>query len=126
MAKIPKTIGGIEATWDRLYRKRKALEAQVAELKKREDELAAAALAILNEQRVDRAGRIRRAVDEVPTVEDWGQLYSFIASNEAFDLLQRRVASTAVRDRWAEGVEVPGITKTVIVRAKMSSRGRGG
>lgn len=44
-------------------------------------------------------------------VEDWDLLYTYIAKEDAWDLLQRRVSSTAYAARLEEGIEVPGTTK---------------
>ena len=46
-----------------------------------------------------------------PTVKDWSALYQFVTANDAFDMLQRRLSSTAVKQRWDNGVEVPGVEK---------------
>lgn len=46
-----------------------------------------------------------------PTVKDWSAFYQFVTANDAFDMLQRRLSSTAVKQRWDNGVEVPGVEK---------------
>lgn len=46
-----------------------------------------------------------------PTVVDWPAVYAFIKENDAFDLLQKRLSPTAVKDRWDEDILVPGIDK---------------
>lgn len=46
-----------------------------------------------------------------PTAKDWPSIYSYIVENDAFDMLQRRLSATAVRDRWNEGIIIPGIDK---------------
>jgi len=48
---------------------------------------------------------------EEPTVVDWPAVYAFIKENDAFDILQRRLSPTAVKDRWDEEILVPGIDK---------------
>lgn len=48
-----------------------------------------------------------------PNIEDWDAFYEYIARENAWDLLQRRVSSTAYQARVEEGVEVPGTTKFV-------------
>jgi len=54
-------------------------------------------------------GTLSIRTSEQPVVNDWDALYQFILQNKAFDLLQRRVSSTAYRDRLEDG-EVPGVT----------------
>jgi len=46
-----------------------------------------------------------------PTAKDWPAIYAFIRENDAFDMLQRRLSSTAVKDRWESGIIVPGVEK---------------
>ena len=46
-----------------------------------------------------------------PTVVDWPAVYAFIKENDAFDMLQKRLSPTAVKDRWDEDIVVPGIDK---------------
>jgi len=46
-----------------------------------------------------------------PTVTDWPAFYKYIVDHDAFDMLQRRLSPTAVKDRWDDGEVVPGIDK---------------
>lgn len=48
----------------------------------------------------------------VPAVTDWNEFYQWVAQHDAFDLLQRRLSGPAFRDRWDEGVAVPGTAQT--------------
>ena len=45
----------------------------------------------------------------VPTVTDWASLHAHIQRTGDFDLLQRRVSDTAVKERWAAGDKVDGV-----------------
>jgi hypothetical protein len=47
---------------------------------------------------------------KVPAVDDWNELYKLIHKKKAFDLLQRRVSTTAWRDRLEAGEKVPGVS----------------
>lgn len=46
-----------------------------------------------------------------PVAKDWLQIYEFIRENDAFDMLQKRLSSMAVKERWESGILVPGIEK---------------
>lgn len=46
-----------------------------------------------------------------PTVEDWPALYAYVKKTGNFDMLQRRLSDTAVKERWEDGKEVPGVGK---------------
>lgn len=54
-------------------------------------------------------GTISLTETTVPTVQDWEQFNKFVLKNEAFDLYQRRVSSTAWRDRLEAGEKIPGV-----------------
>jgi hypothetical protein len=45
----------------------------------------------------------------VPQVQDWDKFYAHIKKTNSFELLQRRVADTAVKERWDNGKQVPGV-----------------
>jgi len=58
------------------------------------------------------AGKIARVsviIKEIAQVNDWDKLYAHIEKTGNFDLLQRRVTDAAVKDRWEDGKEVPGV-----------------
>lgn len=46
---------------------------------------------------------------DVPTPKDWPSIRAFIVANDAWDLVHKRLTVDAVRERWAAGVEIPGI-----------------
>ncbi len=46
---------------------------------------------------------------QVPQVKDWDKFYAFVKKTGQFDLVQRRLADTAIRERWDNGKEVPGV-----------------
>lgn len=45
-----------------------------------------------------------------PTIVDWDQFYEYVSSTKSYDLLHRRLSSTAFQDRWKEGETIPGST----------------
>jgi hypothetical protein len=48
---------------------------------------------------------------EHPVPKNWPKIYDYIVKNKAFDLLQKRLSSTAVKARWKDKKVVPGIEK---------------
>jgi hypothetical protein len=44
-----------------------------------------------------------------PVAHDWPALLTYIINNNAVDILQKRITPTAVKARWNDGEEVPGI-----------------
>jgi len=50
----------------------------------------------------------------VPHVTDWEALHEYVRSTGEFELLQKRVLSGAVAERWSVGEEIPGVEQTII------------
>ena len=51
---------------------------------------------------------------EVPVITDMSALQQFIIDNDAWDLVQSlRPSAPAIRDRWEDGVDIPGIGTVV-------------
>jgi hypothetical protein len=42
-------------------------------------------------------------------VEDWPKLYAHIKKTGEFELMQRRLGETAVKERWDADKQVPGV-----------------
>lgn len=55
--------------------------------------------------------RVQITRDTIPTVEDWPKFYQHIKKTGSFELLQRSVSVSAVRERWDDKKEVPGVGK---------------
>jgi len=43
-----------------------------------------------------------------PTIIDWDLFYDYVTKTKSFDLLHKRLSSTAFRDRWEAKEEIPG------------------
>ena len=52
--------------------------------------------------------------EEQPTVKDWPKFYAYILKTKAFDLLERRPGKAAVKARWEDGKEVPGVDRFTV------------
>ena len=76
-------------------------------------------IAKLQEHELSAAGGLNIIAEikekEVPTVNDWQSFYEYIKITGAWDLLQKRVGIKAANLRWADNVEIPGLTKTTIL-----------
>lgn len=49
-----------------------------------------------------------------PAIEDWSMFYDYVAKTNQFELLHKRLSSTAFKERWDAGENIPG-TKAVSV-----------
>ena len=117
MASFPKTPG---ACIDLAYNLReerleyqRAAEAKLEEMKKRE--------AAINQHIIDsfskdeitqsRGSTATASVSsaEFPTVKDWPKAFAWISKHSAWDLMEKRMAALAWRDRTAGGKKIPGV-----------------
>lgn len=49
--------------------------------------------------------------EDQPTVKDWTKFYAHVHKTKNWDLLERRVGKAAVKLRWEDGKEVPGVDR---------------
>jgi hypothetical protein len=116
--KIPKSLSQCADLYYQLRTKRYAMQHEVEAVKKQENELFEHLLKNLpySETR-GIAGKIARVtVDKksVAAVKDWPKFYAYIKKTGSFDLLQRRLAEGAVKERWDADKVIPGVGKDTI------------
>lgn len=63
--------------------------------------------------------------EDVPTMEDFMTVWKWARKNNAPEIFQKRLSSTAVRERWEAGKNVPGVGRfhRVVLRINQT-RGR--
>lgn len=122
--KVPKTLG---ACADRLYELRNKRLVLQKEAESIEEEEKALKLHIINNlPKSDASGisgklcRVSINVKEVPQVKDWDVLYKHIIKTKSFELLQRRLSDVAVKERWNDEKEVPGVEHFSVVTVAMN------
>lgn len=107
------TLADLANDRDVLRERKRELEAEVKLL---DQALAANELAII--ERLDEMGVSRFAVGKlsfsisentVGNVEDWDQVYAYIRDNNAFHLVQRRLANAAYKELLDMGDSLPGV-----------------
>lgn len=113
MAKQPKTLGGkIDALYSLNLRISDA-ESSLSALKSAREGFAKEIIELLDkEESTGNKGRLANAViSELDTysIYDSDKFYAYVHRNKAYDLLQKRVSSTSVRERSQDGKKVPGI-----------------
>ena len=97
-----------------LKRQMDQLNATLKNLKDEYEGLSGDILHGLEEAGVDKMalsgiGSVTAKKEVVASVEDWDAFYKHIAENEAWYLLQRRVAVNACREEWNMGTNLPGV-----------------
>lgn len=49
--------------------------------------------------------------EDQPRVEDWALFQKYILKTKDFSLLERRPGKAAIKERWEDGKEVPGVSR---------------
>ncbi len=115
--KFPKTIGPcVDMAYtiraERIEKQRE-FDAEIAKMKENEAALHEHIFAKFSKQEIGQArGEIATAtltISMVPQPKDWNLIYKYIEKNKAFDLLEKRLAKVAFRDRLEAGEVVPGV-----------------
>lgn len=103
----------LASTRDSLREQKRLLEAEIktidAQLSANEQEI----IELADDLGLDRfaVGKLTFSISEqtVGNVEDWDDLYQFIRDNNAFYLLQRRLANAAYKEMLDSGSALPGV-----------------
>jgi len=94
-------------------RAKEKVNAQLAVLQKASSELEDKILQHFTDEEISSVrvpgGLATKIVEVVPQVDDWDAFYAFVRKQDAFELLQKRITSTAWRERVDAGQEVPGV-----------------
>lgn len=70
-------------------------------------------------------GKKARAVIDtqtIPTAEDWDQIWDYVQKKKAFELVQKRLNTKSVGERWEHGEAIPGVGKFVKKSVKITKR----
>ena len=106
--------------------KRLAADKVAEELKAEESRAEATLIQQMRQQGLTALGgtAVRLALpttpDYKPAVKDWQALYDHIVQTGDFSLLQKRAGEAACKERWAAGVEVPGVEKFPVYKLSKS------
>jgi hypothetical protein len=107
---------------------KKEFEAADKELKEKQQRLEAVLLNHLNETHADsmktEAGTFYRQEEITPTGSDWDAFYKWVADNDAFDALERRIKKTFISQYMEanKGGVPPGVSvfREFVVRVRRS------
>ena len=114
--RLPNKVGGLlDRRWF-LKKQKEVLEAALNEVK---DEIETVEAALFLKYKIQdvsgaRGTHCQASISTlvVPTAEDWSKIYTHILKGKGparFDLLQKRLAVKAVKERWDDNVTVPGV-----------------
>jgi endonuclease IV len=125
--KIPKTLGAQIDKLHTLRTERLAEEKRIEAMKADEASLREVILAHLAQQRMAKgSGKLATAsavTKVVGKVEDWGKVWDYAKSHDAFDLYQRRLNNKAWLDRLEAGEKIAGVERETVVELSLTKAG---
>lgn len=116
--KIPASWGACADLYYKLREQRLAMQREVDDVEAQEKQLRDHIIANLPKSEggaIGKTAKIKLDTKEIPRVEDWDAFYKYVKRTGHFDLMQRRLADGAVKERWENGKPVPGVTKFTAV-----------
>ncbi len=112
---LPQSIGRCADLYNDVRQLRLTMDKEVEKVKARETEIRNFIIDNLSKSQDTGAAGLRyRAqivVKRVPKLADWGVFTSWVRKNDRFDMLQKRLSDTAVKDyiEQNEGKALPGL-----------------
>jgi hypothetical protein len=113
--KVQRSIGELIDQHFALVERKRTAQRGIDELSK---EMETLQLAIIEEMKKSgltaargKSGMATKSVKVVPQIEDYDALIKHIKKTGDFDLLQRRVSVTAVKERWEQEIPIPGVIR---------------
>ena len=100
-----------------IRRKRTDIASQDSELSKQASQLEADIMHLMSEVGTTKAATetghsVVMAKKSVPVITDWDAFYSYVQQTKSFDLLHKRLSTTAFKDRAENGEQIPGSSIT--------------
>jgi len=114
---------------DKLYilrSQRLVLSKEVAERKRTEAAYRSHIITKLRDIKLDggRGAAASASITEKvePTPKDWPTIWAYIAEHDAFDMLAKKLSGKAIKERWDQGEEVPGIERFTKIDLSLKKR----
>lgn len=123
--KIPKSIGACADLLFTIRQERLAAQKVVDEIKEREQALIEHIIDKVPKGDTGAAGKHHQVsvyTDPTPQAQDWDAVFKFIKRTGAFELLQRRLNSAAVKERWEDGKKIPGVEPFNVVKVSLTKK----
>jgi len=106
---------------------REELSSQVKEKTEKLTSLESDIMALMSDAGISKAASDKASctmrMSKHPAIDDWQAFYGYVAQTGQFELLHKRLSSTAFRERWEAGEAIPGtsvseVWELTVVRRK--------
>jgi hypothetical protein len=107
--------------WYDIQQRRLELQRRADELGDEENSIKKKFIILMKERNILKLQATKCALevkqgDPTPTVHNWELFYGYVLENKAFELLQKRLSSPAIREHWEAGEVIPGVQKFPVDR----------
>jgi len=103
---------------------RLAKDKEAATIKEQEDDLHKTIIAKMRAGDITaqgaRNGLVKLNHNVEPVATDWPALYAYIKTNDAWEMLHKRITATAVKEHWEQGEDIPGVGKSDVYKLSVS------
>lgn len=128
MFSVPSSIPEAVDLYYQIRTERLAMQKKTDELQEKESALKSYLIeALEGEDSRGMAGRVARVEvkdKEQPTITSWSDAVKWIAATDSWDCLQRKLSDKAIKERWENGEEVPGVGKIAVKTLSLHRVGR--
>lgn len=128
---LPPSIGRCADLYSDVRALRLAMEKEVEAVKAREHQIREHIISNLSKTAQDGDSgasglryRAQIVTKEVPRAMDWPKIHAYIAKNNRFDLLQKRLGEKAVMDMIEDKQSIPGIEVVIVPDVSITKIGR--
>jgi hypothetical protein len=122
----PEEMGQLADQYFAARNVRLAEQRKVDKLEEAEKALKGDLMAVMTENSLTAIGgktvEVSIVTKNEPAVENWNLLWEYIQKTGEFDLLYKRVNSAAVKERWEDKKEVPGVQAFPALSLSMHAR----
>lgn len=116
------TLNSIIEEYATKRERRLSLESESRKLASQEESLHEKIVIMLRNRGMESAGAhhtVEIEKKEVPKCEDWNKFYEWMVKNKAYDCLHKRLTDLAIKARWDEKTEIPGVVKFPVFKLKL-------
>jgi hypothetical protein len=100
------------------------LDRQSKIVKEAEDDLQKVIISKMREQDFkvlgSNTGTVKLHESDEPVAENWSEIWDYVKANDAWELLHKRITVTAIKERWGDGIAIPGVGKVTTYKLTVS------
>lgn len=109
----PRELGELADKYWQTKEARLIADKAAQDLKEAESAIFAKLISEMREENISVIGgqnvSLKLQISDEPVITDWTTFYEHLKTEDDLSLLQRRLSASAIKERWADGQQVPGV-----------------